>query len=170
MTKIPIAPLREGENSYSNRLPAEELDLKIEEGTVVGEVEIQGIITKSLPHLSFVGTLGFRVDFECARCVKSFLREFRVPARNRYQQVDEIRPGWEVAADVRFIPTSAHELDILPEVREGVAFSVPHVPLCHEECPGLCPRCGADLSMRMCECKSLERDTPWEALKHLKTI
>lgn len=163
-----IASLREGENSYTNRLPAEDLDLKIEGETLVEEVEIQGVITKSLPYLGFIGTLSFRVDFECARCLKHFLREFRIPVGSHYQQVDKIRPGWEVAPDVRYIPTSANRLDILPEVREVVAFALPHIPLCSEDCPGLCSRCGADLSLGLCECKPLEKDTPWEALKHLK--
>jgi uncharacterized metal-binding protein YceD (DUF177 family) len=169
MPRIAIRSLCEGENPYVACHPAEDLGLKIEGGILNGKVDVQGIIAKSLPFLAFKGMISFRVDFECARCLRPFFREFRVPLRSRYEQVNEIRPGWEVALDVRYIPSSVQDLDILPEVREAIAFALPIVPLCRMDCPGLCPRCGGDLSSGACECKPMEQDTPWEALRKLKT-
>ena len=169
MTRIAIRSLCDGENPYAVCHPAEDLSLKIEGGILAGKVDVQGVIAKSLPFLTFKGMLSFRVDFECGRCLKPFLREFRVPLRCSYEQVNEVRPGWEVALDVRYIPSSVQELDILPEVREAIAFALPLVPLCNRDCPGLCPRCGGDLSSGVCGCKPMEEDTPWEALRKLKT-
>jgi uncharacterized protein len=169
MTKIAIRSLCEGENPYAVCHPAEDLGLKIEGGALAGKVDVQGVIAKSLPFLAFKGMLSFRVDFECARCLKPFLREFRVPLRCSFEQVNEVRTGWEVALDVRYILSSAQDLDILPEVREAIAFALPLVPLCCMDCPGLCPRCGGDLSSGACGCKPIEQDTPWEALRKLKT-
>jgi len=165
MTRIAIRSLCEGESPYAFCHPAEDFGLKIEGGVLAGKVDVQGAIEKSLPFLAFKGMLSFRVDFECARCLKPFLREFWVPFHCSYEQVSEVRPGWGVALDVRYIPNSAQDLDILPEVREAIAFAVPIVPLCSMDCPGLCPFCGIDLSSGACGCKPMEQDTPWEALR-----
>jgi uncharacterized protein len=167
MTRIAIRSLYEGENPYAVCHPAEDLGLTIEGGALAGTVDVQGAIVKSRTFLAFKGMLSFRVDFECARCLKPFLREFRVPLRCSYEQVNKVRPGWEVALNVRYIPSSVQDLDILPEVCEAIVFALPLVPLCRMDCPGLCPRCGSDLSSGACGCKPMEQDTPWEALRKL---
>lgn len=171
MTKILIGSLREGENPYQSRFPAEELDLKLDSGALDGEVEVRGVIARFSSHIAMNATLAFRVEFECARCLKSFVRDYRIPLRSRYQQVEALRPGWEVDPDVRFISYSARELDLLPEIRETILFTLPLVPLCREDCPGLCPRCGADLSLGPCGCPQAgaEPDSPWEPLRKLVT-
>ena len=88
MPRIAIRSLCEGENPYVVCHHAEDLGLKIEGGILTGKVDVQGTIAKSLPFLSFKGMLSFRVDFECARCLRTFLREFRVPFRCSYEQVN----------------------------------------------------------------------------------
>jgi len=44
------------------------------------------------------------------------------------------------------------EIDLLPEIGEQVALTVPLKPLCSETCKGLCPFCGADLNTTACGC------------------
>ena len=33
-------------------------------------------------------------------------------------------------------------VDLEPMVRDAVILALPQVPLCREDCPGLCPECG----------------------------
>jgi uncharacterized protein len=35
--------------------------------------------------------------------------------------------------------------DLEPVVRDAIVLALPFRPVCREDCPGLCPRCGASL-------------------------
>ena len=48
--------------------------------------------------------------------------------------------------------------------REEWLLAVPAFSLCREDCKGLCPRCGADLNERPCDCADTT-DARWDALK-----
>jgi len=170
MGKITIRSLREGENDYSGCWGVRELDLDLEDISLVGEVSLQGVVTKVIPRLLFHGTLSFGIEYECARCLKKGKRDFRASIRWAFEQREELKPGWEIATDVRYIRSSDPELDLLPEIRETVLFVLPTVLLCREDCPGLCPRCGWDLSEGPCDCPPMEKDSPWGVLKSSKSI
>lgn len=43
--------------------------------------------------------------------------------------------------------TDHHELDLEPLVVDAIRLAEPIAPLCRPDCPGLCPVCGADLSV-----------------------
>jgi uncharacterized protein len=43
-------------------------------------------------------------------------------------------------------------LDLRETVREALLLEVPITPLCREDCPGLCPKCGAELSQGPHDC------------------
>lgn len=61
-------------------------------------------------------------------------------------------PDTQEDPDVYPIADSAAHLELGQAVREEVALSVPGLPLCREDCAGLCPRCGADLNAGPCAC------------------
>ncbi|MBM4294554.1 MAG: DUF177 domain-containing protein, partial [Deltaproteobacteria bacterium] len=54
--------------------------------------------------------------------------------------------------DVDFI--SGENIDLQGIVREQIILSMPLKPLCHEDCRGLCPGCGANLNREACTCES----------------
>jgi uncharacterized protein len=56
-------------------------------------------------------------------------------------------------------------IDMEPLVREQVLLELPLVPLCAQDCPGLCVTCGADLNLGACGCSSVEIDPRWAALE-----
>lgn len=39
-----------------------------------------------------------------------------------------------------------HELDLAPVIGDAISLAEPIAPLCRPDCPGLCERCGADLT------------------------
>ena len=43
-------------------------------------------------------------------------------------------------------------LDLTEEVREAIILSLPMFPVCHPECKGRCPSCGANLNEGDCGC------------------
>ena len=59
------------------------------------------------------------------------------------------------------------ELDLQPLVRDALALELPAVPLCADDCQGLCANCGADRNRTDCDCVTDEPDPRWAALRSL---
>jgi uncharacterized protein len=71
--------------------------------------------------------------------------------------------------DVFPLDPRADEIDLRPAVREQWLLAVPTFALCHEDCKGLCPTCGADLNVGDCGCPpQVSVDSRWDALRALQ--
>ena len=64
--------------------------------------------------------------------------------------------------------SGAGELDLGEAVREEVILAMNPYVVCDPECPGLCPKCGANLKEGPCSCAEEEPDPRWDALRELK--
>ena len=60
---------------------------------------------------------------------------------------------------------SAMCFDINDEVFARLCFEFPMVPLCSEDCKGLCLKCGQNLNLGDCGCEDDNIDPRWEGLK-----
>lgn len=104
---------------------------------------------------------------QCARC----LEEFEVPQRPRFSFVLVPRHGRWAAEDVGtsgdLIWYEGEQIDVSPLVREQMLLALPTLPLCHEECRGLCPHCGTNLNLQPCTCVA-EVASPFGGLQRLK--
>jgi len=65
-------------------------------------------------------------------------------------------------------PIVGDQIDFTLPVREAILLAVPEAPLCRNDCPGLCPQCGADRSTTKCSCAVVSRDERWAALDALR--
>ncbi|WP_283170582.1 YceD family protein [Curtanaerobium respiraculi] len=70
----------------------------------------------------------------------------------------------------------SNKIDLEPHIIAAVLVDVPLVPLCREDCKGLCPDCGANLNDETCDCASkrarqakedAEASNPFATLKNL---
>ena len=52
-------------------------------------------------------------------------------------------------------------------IAEQIHLALPLKPLCREDCPGICPRCGRPGAEADCGCAPVAGDPRWEALKKL---
>lgn len=80
---------------------------------------------------------------ECARCLEPVSSAMEVS----FQELYLYQPGpgdSEDDAEERFLDGDL--LDIEPAFRDAVVLAMPLSPLCTEDCPGLCPECGARLA------------------------
>jgi uncharacterized protein len=80
---------------------------------------------------------------ECARCLDPVASTTEVSFQELYLYpsgaVDE-----EADDEERFLDGDL--LDLEPAFRDAVVLALPLSPLCREDCPGLCPECGAHLA------------------------
>lgn len=106
----------------------------------------------------------------CARC----LDEFEVPLTGEVE-------GFFLLGDENDIPEGMEEdefdilsedktIDLEPLLQAAVLLELPLIPLCTEECKGLCPHCGVDLNTECCSCEAEhgeeeEAQNPFSVLK-----
>jgi uncharacterized protein len=59
-------------------------------------------------------------------------------------------------------------LDLEPLLRDAVVLALPFQPLCEDDCPGLCPECGARLAEDPDHTHEAAIDPRWGKLQHLQ--
>jgi uncharacterized protein len=107
------------------------------------------------------GTVRTRLTGECARCLEPLDDELEVDLQELFayerdaEDDDETR---QVDGDL---------IDLEPPLRDAVVLALPFGPLCREDCPGLCPECGARLADDPRHSHGEAVDPRWAALTDL---
>ena len=134
---------------------------------VAGRLELANVDT----GISVRGQLKVALELECSRCLAVFRQTlaFEVNEDCALRQIDAPESYVESADEPCQIPIlNDDEVDLTELVRQLIAMHLPMRPLCHEACPGLCPRCGKDLKAGPCVCAEETTDSRWSALRGLK--
>lgn len=123
----------------------------------------EGILARANLHTN--------VELTCSRC----LTEFAYPVR--FQIEEEFHPTIDILTGARLPqPEDAdqatridihHILDLTEIVRQNLTLALPMVPLCRNNCLGLCPNCGKNWNEGDCDCETEELDPRLAALKEL---
>lgn len=113
------------------------------------------VIERSGERVAVRGSVQSRAHLECARCLREFDLPLDVPlvlyaertgSTSREEQ-DELERGDHMLFH------DGRRLDLRESVRESLLLELPITPRCREDCPGLCPKCGAELSQGACGCE-----------------
>jgi uncharacterized protein len=150
---INVASIPEQGLKLKEEEPGEILELgEADEFLAAGPVSCNFYVQVVDEVLIVRGTLSVPVKARCARCTQffsttvtdsGFLRDF---------------PGIQ----------GAEEVDITEDIREALVLSLPHFPLCDENCKGLCVQCGKNLNDGPCGCRNPPESGSWGALNNLK--
>ncbi len=130
-----------------------EFDLRLE--AVVEGVLVTGTVTAGL-------------EGECARCLEDIRSDVHADLTELYVYDDphDTEPRRDDADD----ETSRLQgdlLDLEPVLRDAVVLALPFQPLCQDDCPGLCPECGARLADDPGHRHAEPVDPRWAALQGL---
>ncbi len=110
------------------------------------------------------------LEVECGRCLDRMVQPLDFPFSEEFYQTVVVNTGARLPKpedpDVFFID-EAHRLDLEEPMREYALLNIPMLPLCREDCKGLCPQCGANLNEGPCDCDTDEVDDRLAALKRL---
>jgi len=107
--------------------------------------------------LFFDGRLETSLVGRCARC----LEEYDLPVSTEFRYLLAPRGDQVVGSageDVEISIYEGEEVDLAPLIFERILLSLPTMPLCKEECRGLCPRCGINLNESECHCPASDGD------------
>ncbi len=112
------------------------------------------------------GRLTGRVTVPCDRCAEDVLLDLD----NAFELFEEAPIEGEEALEPGLLRRRGKvlELDVGSLLWEQYLLALPVKPLCDENCPGLCPRCGASLRDGPCQCGAEEGDPRLAVLKNLK--
>ena len=123
-------------------------------------IDVRGQVTNTGKGFLAEGTIRTELQFQCARCLKPVRWPLAVSFCERFRAEDDghkpVSPfaaaedDEEEADEVHSF--SGDELDLAPAVREQILVAVPMKAVCTDDCRGICPTCGADLSDGPCSC------------------
>ncbi len=122
-------------------------------------VEVDVVVESLSDGLTVNGQVRTTWSGICRRC----LGPAEGPMVAEVQELYQVHPSSEEA-----FAFDGEQLDLRPMVRELVLMELPAAPLCREDCPGLCPTCGADRNVAPCDCASDVTDPRWAALDVLR--
>lgn len=99
------------------------------------------------------GTVRAPLTGECVRCLEPLSREITAEFQEMFSYPDTDDRGRraepdsaEDAEDEETHLIQGDLIDLEPVLRDAVVLSLPLRPVCREDCPGLCPECGALLA------------------------
>ncbi|OEG00353.1 hypothetical protein BHF71_00130 [Vulcanibacillus modesticaldus] len=117
----------------------------------ISPVNVIGSASKMADVYTIEGKVKATIKLQCSRCLTPFdfhlesdFKEVLVP-----QDVDV---DWEQGENIR--PLESDEIDITSIVEEAMLLDVPYIPVCDEDCKGLCQVCGTNLNETDCECET----------------
>lgn len=106
--------------------------------------------------MEVTGTLNLDVQMVCARCLGPVHQNLTVPFREVFAEKEEKLPDSE-REDAHIVTEG--KVDLKPYVEEALWLALPNIPVCQEDCKGLCPVCGTNRNETDCGCKQ-ERIDP----------
>ena len=138
-----------------------------------GPLGVQGELVKSGQDILFKGRIEGKIGLACGRCLEPFLRELDIPIRSEWRllPIPARTSGKEGVSQIEDLETGLTQegvLDLEERVLEEVILSIPILPLCGENCLGLCPVCGENRNVNPCACKPGNSSSPFSVLKNLK--
>ncbi len=136
------------------------LDLELGDPRVTGASAEVALELDSLTNgITVHGTARAGWHGECRRCLRPLDGPLECVFDELWQTTLEDPDAWRIEGD---------QIDLLPMVREGLLLAVPVGPLCREDCPGICVRCGTDLIEGECGCDPAPPDPRWSALEEMR--
>ena len=133
-----------------------------EGGDVALDVRLESVMEGVLVS----GTVTASVAGECARCLDPLTDRLEVELTELYAYPDT---ATEQSTDPDEVSRVIDDLvDLEPLVRDAVLVALPQVPLCRDNCLGLCPECGGKRAELGAEHRHETIDPRWAALKRVR--
>jgi uncharacterized protein len=144
---IEIAPLELGGQRYI---------------AVPEQVPAELTITRAIGGMSFGLRFTVRLHGPCFRCLEDAALDQHIDVRE-YQAED---PEGDEELTSPYVARG--KLDLSTWARDAVALALPDKILCRDDCAGLCPVCGKNLTREPHAHEGEEIDPRWAALQELR--
>jgi uncharacterized protein len=195
--KIWLDQVRQEPFSWDESIDITAAELDRPDLLAIGPIRWQGEVVFADPGFLLRGRLAYDQTLACIRCLKPHVAGATAevdllvvvqahPAHSAHpatspasQRAKRGEPAALAADtdreleedDLSLLVVADEVFDTRALIVEQLQLNVPMKPLCRPDCPGLCPRCGADLGELpggRCSCSPPESDPRWAALAALK--
>jgi uncharacterized protein len=109
------------------------------------------------------GTVTAQLSGECGRCLRPIGDTVDVTIQELYAYPDSTTD--ETTEEDEVGRLQGDLIDLEPALRDAVVLALPNNPLCRQDCPGLCPECGAHWDDLPADHSHSRVDPRWAALK-----
>jgi uncharacterized protein len=135
-----------------------------------GGLSLRGRIDKSGSDYLVRGTLRGALEAACARCLEPARVDVDVELAVTFVERDE-RDLVLDDDDPDVVGFSGGVIDISDDLRDEILLAVPVSALCSPSCRGLCPVCGGNRNLTLCDCEERRRqgESKFAALAKLKS-
>ncbi len=139
--------------------------LSFDEEREIGECHIQGTVEliRTDSGILVQGILAGKSNLMCSRCLTMFDYVLSFGIEDEFFPSRDVTSGVSLSLpddSTTFIIDEHHILDLSEAARQYVLITIPMKPLCHPDCAGLCPKCGANLNQGACYCTSSSQENP----------
>ena len=111
------------------------------------------------------GTATGSVEGECGRCLRPIRETLTVTVQELFAYENSTTDATTEEDEVGRLQGDL--IDLQPTLRDAVVLALPTNPLCRQDCPGLCPECGAHWDELPDDHGHGQVDPRWAALSKL---
>lgn len=133
------------------------VSLRLGDVTVEGVMEVEGTVRGTVDGVLADFEARAPAHLECVRCLTEWVGEVSAVGTQHFSHTPD-EDGYRI---------EDRHIDLGGPATDELSLALPAVPLCREDCRGLCPICGTDLNMSPCDGHGEESDSPFAALKDL---
>ena len=168
--RIELENLEGGKGDFVHVYQPEDLNPVDERVRLTEPAIVKGKVRRAGVEVSVKGSIETRAQVDCDRCLKpvalpvnaEFELEYVTGSEYESSSVAELSE-----AEMTLSVFDGRVIDVDEIVKEQILLAVPTRMLCHEDCKGICPECGADRNTGECSCVTNDIDPRWAALKNL---
>ena len=161
--KLDLRPLLAGDKllsfDYELKLDTNEDDpLRcLSDASFPSPMKVSGDITNTAGYMRMKLTLTVDYESMCARCLAPLSGSFTLDLEKTVAPRDILEDLPEEKLD-EYVIIDDGFLDMDEQLKEQLELEFPSRFLCHEDCLGLCQRCGKNLNEGECDCPKHEID------------
>lgn len=134
--------------------------------------DVRGHVRFMLTNFGIVAVVDAHgvLHLNCSRCLEPFSTPVDVAFTEEFQPTIDIATGLPSStphSDSAFEISQNHMIDLGEALRQHFVLAEEMIPVCREDCKGLCPTCGANLNIDTCTCLPVQEESPFLALQGL---
>ena len=138
-----------------------------------GPIEWDVSVTNTGEAFLLAGHARAKATTQCARCLDDVDVDFAGDIEGYYLINNEVDHPEDLDDDEFDVLPDDHIIDLASHIVAALLVEAPAVPLCKDDCLGICPQCGANLNEGPCGCDTLDDKfaddaNPFAVLKNLQ--
>ncbi|BBE30945.1 hypothetical protein OSSY52_10860 [Tepiditoga spiralis] len=160
------------EKTFKNSIEItwDKIKLLSEDAKFLSPIKVEFNLKKLKNGIEVYGTVDTELELSCSRCLEKFNHKINGQFEAFYIKKEhmELNEKEELSDLENTIYYENSEIDLTERVIEAIILAVPDIPLCKNDCKGLCPICGENLNEHPdhnCEVEDI--DPRFEKLKQL---